>query len=865
MTALGRSTMRTGWHSFVILAVSFVLGACSSTNPHVPFQGPGGPEQGPAATELLTAIQDWSMEGGVAVPPMRMDAVMATVDERLEQAGNSRMRSVRIRRGQDQPPDETAAPYFHVPSEDGNAESLPLKSTSAQVNIAGVISQVLVTQVYQNRGKTPIEAVYVFPGSTRAAVHGMRMTIGDRVIVAKIEEREKARAEYEAAKDQGKRASLLEQQRPNVFTMNVANIMPGDVIKTELLYSELLVPEEGVYSFVYPTVVGPRNPMGSDPKTVGWVANPHLSEGQKEPYGFDIKVHLASPIDLKEVSSPSHPVNVAYASPKAANITLKQAGGGNRDYVLRYRLSGDQIESGVMVYDDGGERFFLMMMEPPRRVEQAQIPPREYVFVLDVSGSMRGFPLDVSKELMKDLLGKMRPNDYFNVVLFAGRSGVLSERSLPATRQNVQQTLDAILNLKGGGGTNLMDALRTSYALPRPESRPMSRSVVVVTDGYVSVEAKAFRFIRKRLGEANLFSFGIGSSVNRALIEGMARAGMGSPFVVLDKAKAPEEAKKLRKYIESPLLTNIQVTFEGMDVYDAVPQALPDLMAARPLILFGKVRGGARGTIRVVGARGTGQFEGRLEIDPAAARPGNRPLRSLWARKWAEQLMDQYNALGGDDGIKQAVTNLGLGYGLLTQFTSFVAIDSRVANTTGRVDTVRQPLPLPQGVSNSALPSQQKSSRMGGAMLSADAAAGAAPPPSPGRRYRRPAMPKPVSPRAEAEEIAPSPGTTPTEPPREDRSGRIRVGSMSNIKPAHQAAVRSRVERALAKCAAKTGLTGKVIVLLYADGRAEIKGGSPAFRQCLQTGRTLQKLVAALPKGFLADSGRPAILEVTIR
>lgn len=853
------------FHHVLVVAVAMTAVACSSTTPivappgSVPSDPGAGQTAGPASA---SAIQDWSMEGGVSVPPMRMDSVMASVDERLEQAGNSRLRTVRIRHGSDQAPDETRAPYFHVPSdEDNETESLPLKATTAKVNIAGVIAQVLVTQEYQNRGNTPIEAVYVFPGSTRAAVHGMRMTVGERVIVARIEEREKARADYEAAKDQGKRASLLEQERPNVFTMNVANIMPGDVIKTELLYSELLVPEDGVYSFVYPTVVGPRNPLGSDPKTSGWVANPYLPAGQKEPYRFGIEVHLASPIGLKEVSSPSHPVNVAYQSPKAARVTLKEAGGGNRDYVLRYRLSGDQIESGTMVYDDGGERFFLMMMEPPRQVKQLQIPPREYVFVLDVSGSMRGFPLDVTKELMKDLLGKMRPNDYFNVVLFAGRAGVLSPTSLAARPANIQQALDSILDLSGGGGTNLMDGLQTAYGLPRPENRAMSRSVVVVTDGYVAVEAKAFRYIRKRLGEANLFSFGIGSSVNRALIEGMARAGMGSPFVVLDRSQAPAKAQKLRQYIESPLLTDIEVSFEGLDAYDVVPQALPDLMAARPLILFGKLRSHARGAIRVTGAQGLGRFDQRMAIDPASATAGNRPLRSLWARKWAEQLMDQYNALGGDDGIEQAVTNLGLGYGLLTQFTSFVAIDSRVANTTGRVDTVQQPLPLPQGVPNTALPAQP----MGGAKSRGRAFGAGAAAAAPAPVYRRQARPRTATRMAEAEEDA-APAESPSRTSGDDaQANRVRVRSMSNVATAHQATVRERVERLLAQCAADTGLTGKLVLLLHADGRIEIKGGSPAFRTCLQQQRFEDRLSAALPKGFVTDPARPAILQVDFR
>jgi Ca-activated chloride channel family protein len=268
----------------------------------------------------------------------------------------------------------------------------------------------------------------------------------------------------------------------------------------------------------------------------------------------------------------------------------------------------------------------------------------------------------------------------------------------------VQQALKSVESLSGGGGTNLMDALRTSYALPRPMAETMSRSVVVITDGYVAVEPQAFRFVRKHLGEANLFSFGIGSSVNRALIEGLARAGMGSPFVVLSASEAAAKAAKLRQYVESPLLSNVQLSFKNLDVYDVIPQKLPDLMAERPLIAFGKYRGNGQGTIDVAGSRASGAFKQQLSLDTSTASAANRPLRSLWARSWVEELTDQHAALGGDKSTEFAITHLGLTYGLLTQFTSFVAIDSQVVNTTGNAATVRQPLPMPQGVPNSALP-----------------------------------------------------------------------------------------------------------------------------------------------------------------
>jgi Ca-activated chloride channel family protein len=583
---------------------------------------------------------------------MGMGAVLAEVDALLNRSRGSEL-ALPVAGGGER----SRAPYLFVPGTDDGGEKLPLESTGARVNVTGVIAQVLVTQVYRNRGNEPLEAVYVFPASTRAAVHGLRMIIGERVITAKIEKREKAREQYETAKQEGKRASLLEQERSNVFTMNVANIMPGDVIKAELLYSELIVPEDGTYTFVYPTVVGPRNPSGADPATHGWVANPHLPAGAKEPYRFDLRVGLQSPIPLKAVSSPSHRVKVTYSSPKTASIELAERGGGNRDFVLHYKLRGDRIQTGTLVYDQGGEKFFLMMVEPPQRAAPSEVLPREYIFVLDISGSMAGFPLETGKLLMGDLLKSLRPSEYFNVVAFAGQAGVLSSQSLPATEANKQQALASVQSLTGGGGTELINALHTSYALPRPAGQSMSRSVVVITDGFVAVEPRTFRFIRKHLGEANLFWFGIGSSVNRGLIEAMARAGTGSPFVVLSPSEAPAKAAKLRQYVESPLLTNVQLSFKGLDAYDVIPQKLPDLLAERPLIAFGKYRGDGKGTIEVVGSRPSGAFKQQLSLDTGAASAQNRPLRSLWARSWVEDLMDQHAALGGDKGVEDAITH----------------------------------------------------------------------------------------------------------------------------------------------------------------------------------------------------------------
>ncbi|HEX7599107.1 MAG TPA: VIT domain-containing protein, partial [Polyangia bacterium] len=605
--------------------------------------------------------------------------------------------------------DRTLAPYFYVAGGNPDTERLPLKQTRAEVNIAGVIAGVRVHQVFENQGGKPIEAVYVFPASTRAAVHAMRMKIGSRIIEAHIARKQEARAQYEAAKQAGKRASLLEQERPNVFTTSVANIMPGDRIEVELDYSEMIVPENAVYEFVYPTVVGPRYAGGANPKTDQWMANPHLSEGAKEPYGFNIKVHMQTGIALKDVSSPSHKIAVNYAGSTMADVRLDQPGGGNKDFVLRYRLAGDKIETGLLLFqepsaglDHPSESFFALLMEPPHRPSEADIPSREYIFLLDVSGSMHGFPLDTTKALMRELLSHLRPTDHFNLALFSGANYVWSPSgSKPAYAKNINEGLDVIMRQSGGGGTELMGGLQAAYAIPSL-GRDISRTVVVVTDGYVGVEAQAFRFIRERLDQANLFAFGIGSSVNRGLIEGMARAGLGEPFIVLGPAKAAAEADKLRHMIERPVLTDIAVRMLGFDVYDVAPEKVPDLLAERPLLLFGKYKGDRPGKIEITGRSGRGKFAHSIDLRPADARRENAPLRALWARKWVEILEDELH-MGGGQEVEDAITGLGLAYSLLTPFTSFVAIDSQVVNRSGRGETVRQPLPLPAGVSDLAI------------------------------------------------------------------------------------------------------------------------------------------------------------------
>ncbi|MBB4861817.1 Ca-activated chloride channel family protein [Pseudomonas nitritireducens] len=600
--------------------------------------------------------------------------------------------------------DNTASPYFFVENADAAVDALPLKATHVDARVLGNIAEVTVTQEYRNQGTTPLEARYVFPASTRAAVHGMTVRLGERVIQAQIREKQKAKAEYQQARSEGKTAALLEQERENVFQMNVANILPGDVVQVELRYSELLVPSDGRFQFVFPTVVGPRyNGKGaSGSGKQPWISTPYLAQGQASTTRFTLQVELLAPVQIGEITSPSHPIEIQRGGQRAAiRLAGDESAGNNRDFILDYRLGGDAVQSGLLLSRGEKENFFLAMVTPPRAPQARLIVPRDYVLIVDVSGSMNGFPLDTTKALLRDLIGRLRPSDTFNLLLFSGDNRKLAETSLAATPANVRRATDMLDGEQGAGGTELMPALREALAMPTDPER--SRSFVVITDGFVTVESSAYQLVRENLSKANLFAFGIGTSVNRSLIEGLARAGQGEPFIVTDQRSAGEQAERLRRMIDSPLLQGIHARFEGLDAYDVEPQQLPDLFANRPLVLFGKWKGEPRGALQIDARAADGPFQARLPISSESLTDKGDALAHLWARQRVASLMDQ-EALDGGFEFSSQILDLGLKYQLLTPYTSFIAVDQQVRNPDPQASkTVDQPLPLPQGVNNSAI------------------------------------------------------------------------------------------------------------------------------------------------------------------
>lgn len=585
----------------------------------------------------------------------------------------------------------------------GSSERLPLLMTRVDADIAGVIADVTLTQMYQNRGSEAIEAVYVFPVTRHAAVYAMSLRVGDRVVRAELQTREKAQQTYEVAREQGKTATLLEQQDADVLQLSIANILPGDDIEVEMRYSELLVPEAGRYRFFFPNTFGDVRYGGEAGRSTEMELT---SDIEAIAYALDVNVRLATPVPIRVLESPSHPVLIERASPYEAEIQLSDTDptAAARDFVIDFRLAGDAIETGLMVHQQDGEGWFLMLAEPPANVQRSAVVPREYLFLMDVSGSMAGFPVDTAKALMRELIAGMRPHERFNVLLFESRVQALTMGdSLPPTMDNLERAIKAIDSQFGHGGTRLVQALEAAYALPYTPG--FSRTMVVVTDGHIHAGPEVTMMINANLHNANVFAFGIGPSVSNQVVERIARAGRGEAFLVASPEEATAQADRLRVLIDRPLLTDIALEFEGVEVFDLEPAQVPDVFAERPVVLTGRFKGAASGSIKMSGRNADGAHSQTMQLHAAPGKRAQPAIRRLWARERLTSLMDgriEGKAPDDVDGRTVEATAHALHYGLLSPWTSFVAVHEaiRADGTAERVvqPTARREVPVGGGV-----------------------------------------------------------------------------------------------------------------------------------------------------------------------
>lgn len=596
----------------------------------------------------------------------------------------------------------------------------PLKHTDVKAEISGFLSRVVVTQEFENPFSEKIEAVYTFPLPQNAAVDDMTMTVGNRTVRGKILRREEAEAVYEAAKSSGQTASLLNQERPNIFTQSVANILPGEQIKITISYVETLKYEDGAYEFVFPMVVGPRyipgsTPVKGSPNGNGFAPNtdrvPDASritpkpvpEGMRTGHdiSFDLTLDAGVPIDA--LSSKTHEVDVERPDVHRAHIRLKeQATIPNKDFVLRYDVAGQKMADALMTHSTDKGGFFTFILQPPEKVTAEDVTPKEIVFVLDTSGSMSGFPIEKAKEAMKLALDNLYPSDTFNLITFAGDEHILFPEPVPATKENLAKAQAFLESRTGGGGTEMMKAIRAS--MDPSDAQGHVRIVCFMTDGYVGNEMEIIGEVQKH-PNARVFAFGIGSSVNRYLLDNMAKYGRGEVEYVALNDDGSAAARRFHERVRSPLLTDISIDWNGLPVADVYPKTIPDLFSAKPVVLSGRYTGNGRGTIRLKGKMSGRDFVREIPVD-FSTQTQHDVLATLWARTRVDDLMGQ--DLKGADGtlheqLKQNIIQLGLEYRLMTQFTSFVAVEEMIVTDGGVPRRIDVPVEVPEGVNRDAV------------------------------------------------------------------------------------------------------------------------------------------------------------------
>jgi Ca-activated chloride channel homolog len=592
-----------------------------------------------------------------------------------------------------------------VAEEKGQRVPLPLKDTDVRATIQGCIATVSVVQQYQNPFDEMIEALYVFPLPENAAVNEFVMSIGERRIRGIIRDRAEAEAIYQAAKAQGYVASLLTEERPNIFTQSVANIEPGKQIDIQIQYFHTLAYDDGWYEFVFPMVVGPRfNPSNSLGGVGATSREQPGASGQKtevsylhpaERSGHDISLHvdLQAAVEIEEVACRNHQIETRAHSPTRHTIELDPADHiPNKDFVLRYRVAGDRVKAGLVTARDGRGGFFSLVLYPPAELQRAERQPLELVFVLDCSGSMSGRPIEQAKAAIRRGLELLEPGDSFQLINFSMSAGQLARNPLEATPENIARAQQFLTRLNAEGGTMMIEGIKAALNFSHDPAR--LRFVCFLTDGYIGNEAEILAAIGERLGASRIFSFGVGSSPNRYLMDSMARMGRGAVAYLGQKDEGAAVMAAFFERISYPALTDIQIDWNGLRVSDVFPARIPDLFMGRAVVLSGRFEGEVPDQLTIAGRAGARAVRVPLPIDPSEMPA--RSIASVWARTKIASLAEPTRQ--GDESASAAIRQLALDFNLISPDTAFVAVDS-ANQTAGPGTTVRQAVPVPQDVS----------------------------------------------------------------------------------------------------------------------------------------------------------------------
>ena len=595
-------------------------------------------------------------------------------------------------------------------TESGLYRALPTLKTDVYIRATGIVARAYVRQDFRNTTDGWIEAVYVFPLPENAAVDRLRMRIGERVIEGQIKEREAARRTYEQAKHEGRRTTLLEQERPNIFTNSVANIGPGENVSVELEYQQTLRYDQGVFRLRFPMVVGPRYIPGTPTARVsvtGWSPNTtavpdasritppvmHPDRGPINP--VSLRVELDAGFPLARIESPYHPVRVEAGDGGTRIVTLREETvPANRDFELAWTpVAGKAPAAAVFSERRNGHTYALVMLMPPHEpVRDGRRMPREAIFVIDTSGSMSGSSIKQAREALLLALDRLTPSDRFNVIQFNSTTDVLFREARYADAQALAEARAYVRALNAQGGTEMAGALNA--ALNGSRNAEVLRQVIFLTDGAVGNEDALFGIISRKLGDSRLFTVGIGSAPNGHFMTKAAQFGQGTFTYIGNIDEVKEKMSALFAKLEHPVLSRIDVQWPQGAAAEMWPSRVPDLYAGEPIVVSARVPDAA-GELVVSGKRANESWRVALPLKPTTEQSG---MGVLWARHKISALMDEMRTGGDAEKAKGAVIALALEHHLVSKYTSLVAVDvTPMRRDAEALTTAAMPANLPDG------------------------------------------------------------------------------------------------------------------------------------------------------------------------
>ncbi len=580
--------------------------------------------------------------------------------------------------------------YLLVPGE--IASPLPLRRTVVTGQIVGPVASLTVTQHFDNPFPQPVDLEYLFPLPHEAAVVDYRITIGERTIAAEIKESQVAREKYLEAISEGRRASLLEQRRPNLFSIQIGNVQPGETIITALHYDERLSYRDGEYEFVFPMGLTPRyhRPGMSLDEMRGLTAPVTPDESEVGP--VEINLSLLPGLPITPPVSRTHPITL---TPRGQDFELGLAARTipDQDFVLRYQVAADLVRTAAWTSHDGDLDTALITLLPPRFDGSLMPVPREFIFVIDRSGSMQGKPIEQDKNALRACIRALNDADTFTIQAFDTEIEWFDRKMVSVTQEHVDAADRWLDQIDGRGGTEIVSAIEAALKLSADPGR--GRFVVFLTDGAVSAEDEALRQINRHRGDARIFSFGIGPSVNRYLLAKLAQLGRGTAeFLGLDD-DIEAAITRFQDRVSYPVLQDLRLDWRGADTWDTYPDVLPDLYVGEPLQIVTRLKRAAGPTsVRLIGTLSGRRVEMALDLPPAVeSRPA---VQRLWARARIDALLGQ--SPESIERAREQIIALALEHRLMTAYTSFVAVDSAVTARQGDHAHVKVAVPLPEGL-----------------------------------------------------------------------------------------------------------------------------------------------------------------------